>query len=67
MTTTALAVVAVFLVLPIVILLWVTESKKQKARRMRKNGHTYRVIASRLNISPTTARRYAMSTTSVIR
>lgn len=52
---------AVVLLFPLILLLWITETKQQKARRWRSAGHTYRTIADRLHVSPTTARRYAMS------
>ena len=51
----------VVLLFPLILLLWITETKQQKARRWRSAGHTYRTIADRLHVSPTTARRYAMS------
>ena len=35
--------------------------QQQRAKRMRKAGHTYKTIASRLSISSTTARRYALA------
>jgi hypothetical protein len=45
----------VFLItLPIVLLLYFTASKQQHAKRMRRSGCTYRIIAHRLNISQTT-------------
>ena len=59
--TTLAALVAVFLLLPIVVLLWATESPQQRARRMRRHGHTFRTIAGRLHVSPTTARRYCLA------
>jgi len=40
--------------LPIVLLLYFTASKQQHAKRMRRSGCTYRIIAQRLNISQTT-------------
>ena len=52
---------AVVLLFLLILLLWITESKQQKARRWRSAGHTYKTIASRLNVSPTTARRYALA------
>ena len=58
--TTMAALVAVFLLLPLVVLLWATESPQQRARRMRRRGHTFRAIAGRLHVSPTTARRYCL-------
>ena len=59
--TTLAALVAVFLLLPIVVLLWATESPQQRARRMRRRGHSYRTIAGRLHVSPSTARRYCLA------
>ena len=46
------------ILLPVLILLWATESKQQRAKRWRKSGQTYAAIATRLSVSPTTARRY---------
>ena len=54
---------AVLLLFPLVLLLWATESKQQRALRWRRNGLTYKVIAQRLNCSPTTARRYCQKRT----
>ena len=59
--TTLAAVLAAFFVLPIVVLLWATESPQQRARRMRRRGHTSRTIAGRLHVSPSTARRYCLA------
>ena len=52
---------AALLLLPVILLLWLTESPQQRAKRWRKAGHTYKAIASRLSISPTTARRWCLS------
>ena len=49
--TTMAAVLAAFLVLPIVVLLWATESPQQRARRMRRRGHQPKVIGARLGVS----------------
>ena len=49
--TTMAALVAVFLLLPIVVLLWATESPQQRARRMRRRGHQPKVIGARLGVS----------------
>ena len=38
-----------------------TMSRTKRARVMRRSGNTYKTIASRLNVSPTTARRYALA------
>ena len=59
--TTLAALVAVFLLLPIVVLLWATESPQQRARRMRRRGHSYRTIAARLGCAHTTAHRYCLA------
>ena len=52
---------AVVLLFPILFLLWLTESKQQRAKRQRNAGHTYKEIARNLNVSPTTARRYVLA------
>jgi len=58
MSITCLAAWAVaLLLLPIVILLWATESREQRARRWRRNGWTQQAIADRLGCSRTTVRR----------
>jgi ParB-like chromosome segregation protein Spo0J len=49
--------VAVFVFLPIVILLWATESRQQRARRWRQAGLTQQGIADRLGCSRSTVRR----------
>jgi DNA invertase Pin-like site-specific DNA recombinase len=48
---------AVFVFLPIVILLWATESRQQRARRWRQAGLTQQAIADRLSCSRSTVRR----------
>jgi hypothetical protein len=58
MSITCLAAwVAVFVFLPIVVLLWATESRQQRARRWRQGGLTQQSIANRLGCSRTTVRR----------
>ena len=42
---------AVLLTLPIVILLWVTQTQQQRIRHLRRQGWTQRRIAERLGIS----------------
>jgi AraC-like DNA-binding protein len=49
--------VAVLILLPIVVLLWATESRQQRARRWRRDGWTQQRIADRLGCSRTTVRR----------
>ena len=58
--TTLAALVAAFLLLPLLLLLWATESPRQRARRMRRRGHSYRTIGARLGVAHTTARRYCL-------
>jgi ABC-type spermidine/putrescine transport system permease subunit II len=50
---------AALILLPVLILLWASENRQQRARRWRRDGLTYRVIAERLGCSQTTARRLA--------
>ena len=58
MSITCLAAwVAALILLPIVVLLWATESRQQRARRWRKGGLTQQAIADRLNCSRSTVRR----------
>ena len=58
MSITCLAAwAAVFVFLPIVILLWATESRQQRARRWRQAGLTQQGIADRLGCSRSTVRR----------
>ena len=59
--TTMAAFVAVFFFLPVLVLLWATESPRQRARRMRRRGHSYRTIGARLGVAHTTARRYCLA------
>ena len=59
--TTTLALILALLLLPVVVLLWATESKPQRARRMRGYGLTQQAIADRLGVSRTTVRRYLIA------
>jgi len=58
-TTTALALLLAALLLPLLILLWLTESRGQRIRRWRAAGLPWRVIAHRLGCSRSTAARWA--------
>jgi hypothetical protein len=55
MTTTA--TILALLLLPVLFLLWATESRQQRARRWRRDGWTQQRIADRLGCSRTTVRR----------
>lgn len=58
MSITCIAAWAVaLLLLPIVVLLWATESREQRARRWRRQGLAQQAIADRLGCSRTTVRR----------
>ena len=57
MTSTTLALILAALLLPLLILLWATESRPQRARRLRSYGWTQQRIADHLGVSRTTARR----------
>jgi DNA invertase Pin-like site-specific DNA recombinase len=45
------------LLLPLLVLLWATESREQRARRWRRQGLTQQSIAERLGCSRSTVRR----------
>jgi len=51
------ATLLAILLLPLLILLWATESRQQRARRWRCDGWTQQRIADRLGCSRTTVRR----------
>jgi hypothetical protein len=55
--TSLTAVLLVILLLPIIILLWASESRQQRARRWRRAGLTQQAIADRLGCSRSTVRR----------
>jgi IS30 family transposase len=57
MTTCTLAWIAVLILLPLVILFWLTESRQQRCRRLRRAGWTQQRIADHLGCSRTTVRR----------
>ena len=60
MTATCVIVwVAVLITLPFVVLLWATESRHTRIRRLRKQGETWKAIATRYGVSQTTVRRWA--------
>ena len=58
MSITCIAAWAVaLLLLPLLVLLWATESREQRARRWRRDGLTQQAIADRLGCSRTSVRR----------
>jgi hypothetical protein len=56
-----LAWAAALLLLPLIILAWLAESRGQRIRRWRRSGLTWAACATRLGVSPSTARRWAAS------
>ena len=59
-STIAAAALAALL-LPLLLLLWATESPRQRARRMRRRGHPYRTIAARVGRAPSTVHRWCLA------
>ena len=58
MTTTCLFVwAAVLLTLPLLVLLWATESQEQRIRRWHRRGQSQRAIAARLGVTRYRVRR----------
>jgi hypothetical protein len=57
--TCALTWALIVVLLPVIILLWATESKSTRIKRLRRNGATWKTIAAKMNTSPSTARRWA--------
>ena len=58
MSITCLAAwMAALILLPVLVLLWASESRQQRARRWRRDGWTQQRIADRLGCSRTTVRR----------
>ena len=59
--TSFIALGAALLLLPVIVLLYVTASPQQHAKRLRAAGHTYASIARQLKTTPSTARRWALA------
>ena len=59
-TTCRLAWAAVLLLLPLIVIWNLTESRHTKINRWRSQGQTWKAIAIRLGCSPTTAKRWAL-------
>lgn len=59
MTTTLclLATLLAILTIPVLVLLWLTETRQQRARRWRADGMSQQAIADRLGVSRSTVRR----------
>ena len=59
MTRCVLAWCLVILFLPVVVLLWATESRSTRINRLLRNGATWAAIATRYGVSPSMVRRWA--------
>ena len=59
--TCLVAVVLALITIPLVIVWRLSLTPQQHAKRLRAKGLTYRAIGSQLNISHTTARRWAIA------
>lgn len=61
MTTTTIALVVAFVLLPILFILWLTESRSTRINRMRSNGWTVTAIAKKYGVSRSTIRRWSVA------
>ena len=59
--TTTIALLIALLLLPVLILLWATEDRRQRAKRWRSYGWSQQRIADRLGCSSNTVRRLLAS------
>jgi len=59
--TTTIALLIALLLLPVLVLLWATEDRRQRAKRWRSYGWSQQRIADRLGCSRTTVRRLLAS------
>lgn len=59
MASTALFIAwaAVLIAVPVLLILWLTESQTQRIRRLRRQGWTQQRIADHVGVSRTTVRR----------
>ncbi|WP_186522657.1 hypothetical protein [Synechococcus sp. SYN20] len=55
-----MAWVAALVLLPVLVILWLTESKSTRINRLKKNGATWKQIGDRYAVSASTARRWSM-------
>ena len=58
---TTLFWIAALVLLPILILLWITESRSHRINRLRKNGWTVTAIAKRYGCSRSSVRRWQVA------
>jgi response regulator RpfG family c-di-GMP phosphodiesterase len=61
MTTQTIAVIVALLLLPLVVLLWATETTKERAVRLRRSGWSQRRVAEHMGISRSRVQRLTMA------
>ena len=57
MTTETIALILALLLLPLVVLLWATETTQERAVRLRRSGWSQRRIAEHMGISRSSVQR----------
>ena len=57
MTATTIALLLALLLMPLLVLLWATETRNQRVMRLRHRGWTQRQIAAHMRISRSTVQR----------
>jgi len=61
MTIETIALIFALLMLPLVVLLWATETTKERALRLRRSGWSQRRIAEHMGISRSRVHRLIMA------
>ena len=61
MTIETIALIVALLLLPLVVLLWATETTKERAVRLRRSGWSQRRIAEHMGISRSRVQRLTMA------
>ena len=49
------------LLLPILFILWLTESRSTRINRLRKNGATWKAIGNRYGVTDKTAKKWSLA------
>ncbi len=52
---------AALVLLPIIFILWLTESRSTRINRLRKNGGAWKAIGTRYGVSDKTAKRWSLA------
>ena len=61
MTIETIALIFALLMLPLVVLLWATETTKERAVRLRRSGWSQRRVAEHMGISRSRVQRLTMA------